>query len=856
MSEAMLFKSGVLKTAGRVDHKDSFLDTHSLERERGITIFSKQAAFDVGDKHIFLLDTPGHMDFSAEMERTLSVLDYAILVISGPEGIQAHTETLWRLLRRHRIPTFVWVNKMDRCEKSCDEILKDLEEHFGAGFFDGRILAAAKEAESALRTDIEDYDEKAESLAVCDEAATEEYLAKGNLSFGTLRLLIKRRSIYPCFFGSALKMEGVEEFLLRLAAYTVAPQYPEEFGATVFKITHDEKGNRLSWLKLTGGSLKVRSTIGEEKITQLRFYNGKKFDPAEEAFAGCIVAACGLDSSFAGKGLGITSDAALPVLEPVLSYRIVPPDGVDNLEVIQKLAPLAEEDPMLRIVWNEELREIQIQLMGEVQTEVLTNIIEERFGLKVQISTGKILYKETIASPVEGMGHFEPLRHYAETHLLLEPLPLGSGLVFDSACSTDDLSLNWQRLILTNLAEKRHKGVLTGSPITDMRITLVAGRAHLKHTEGGDFRQATYRAVRQGLMKAQNVLLEPEYNFVLEVPSEHIGRAMSDLKAMHAHMDSPRTLEKTTVITGRAPVSTMQGYLNDVLAYTKGLGHISCEFGGYSPCHNAAEVIEAKGYDPERDYYNSPDSVFCSHGSGVNVKWDIAEQFMHLESGLSFEDEAAHLESKPKLRTGNISFDDKELEAIMEKEFGSIKRPKYTAVAYDSELARKKLEEKSLKKEYLIIDGYNLLYAFKDVDSSFAKDDISISAAAAKLTSILENYCAFKGTETVLVFDGYKLKGNPGTKEKEGCLRIVYTKEGESADFYIEKLVKEIGKNYNVKIVSSDNMIQLAALQRGNLRVSSAELIRDIKACEEDIAAFLEKNKKKNSFKNTATIQA
>lgn len=838
MSEAMLCKCGVIRTPGRVDHKDTYLDTHSLEKERGITIFSKQAVFDIKDKRFYLLDTPGHMDFSAEMERTLSVLDYAVLVVSGPDGVQAHTETLWRLLRRHHIPTFVWINKMDRCERSPGEIIADLEEHFGSGFFNAAALT-----------------ESFEEIAMSEEKALNEFLETGCLSDDTLRILIKRRAIFPCWFGAALKMDGVDDFLEGLAHYTVEPERKDSFGAKVFKLTYDEKGNRMSWMKLTGGSLKVRGMIGEEKVTQLRIYNGKKFDAVDEVFAGDVAAVLGLEKSFAGQGLGAEEDAALPVLEPVLSYRIIPPSGVDNNFVLQKLAPLAEEDPMLRIVWNSELKEIQIQLMGQVQIEVLKKIIEERFDLNVEISTGKILYKETIAAPVEGMGHFEPLRHYAEVHLLLEPLPAGSGIIFESACSTDDLALNWQRLILTNLAEKTHKGVLTGSPVTDIKITVIAGRAHLKHTEGGDFRQATYRAVRQGLMKAQNVLLEPYYNFVLEVPSEYIGRAMSDLKAMYAKMDSPRTLEKTTVITGAGPVSSMEGYLNDVLAYTRGLGHISCNFGGYYPCHNTEEVIEARGYDPERDTWNSADSVFCSHGAGVNVKWDLVEDFMHLDSGLSFEDPEVPKMGRSRLRTSNINFDDKELEAIMEKEFGPIKRPKYSTVTYDSEAAKKRLEDKKLKKDYLIIDGYNLLFAAKSdkpdqAENQGSSSNNDLQGSVIHLIETLQNYAAFKGLEAVLVFDGYKVKDNPGTKESESGLKVVFTKEGESADFYIEKLVKEIGRNYNVKVVSSDGMIQLAALQRGCIRVSSKELISDIKKAKDEINAFLERKRETDGFTN------
>lgn len=838
MSEALLYKSGKIKTAGRVDHKDAYLDTHRLERERGITIFSKQAIFELGDFHVSLQDTPGHMDFSAEMERTLSVLDYAILVISGPDGIQAHTETLLTLLERFRIPTFIWVNKMDLCERSHEQIIAELSKRLGTGVID-----------FGTGEDI------SEAAAMCSDQALEKYLEEGTLDDGYISALISARKIFPCWFGSALKMEGVEEFITGMEKYMRAPVYPDTPGARVFKITRDEQGNRLTWIKVTGGSLSVRQIVDyypqdsrsadgtvkeedklSEKLTQLRFYSGAKFDAAETAEAGAVCAAAGLTKSYAGQGLGYEEDSPDAMLEPVFSYRILPPAGTDPREAFRKIQILAEEDPMLRIVWNPRHEEIQAQLMGEIQIEVLKQIIYDRFDIKVTIDMGRILYKETIAAPVEGAGHFEPLRHYAEVHLLMEPLPAGSGIVYETACSEDLLDRNWQRLILSNLAEKQHLGVLTGSPLTDVKISLIAGRAHLKHTEGGDFRQASHRAVRQGLMEAENVLLEPYYAFRLVVPADLIGRAIGDLKTMHATFEMDPEQGEMLAVTGNAPVSLMQGYLTTLLAYTKGRGKLFCRLSGYYPCINPKKVVEEIGYDPDHDIENPCDSVFCSHGAGVNIKWDIAKDFMHLESGFSIAEKKAARTSAPKVRSGNLDLDDKELKAIMEREFGKGKAPVIsTAVTYEFGKAPKKKQEPP-KKAYYIVDGYNVIFAWDELKKLAAEN---ISLAREALINTLVDYQGYKGCELVLIFDAYKQKGNPGHKEDAGGIHIVYTMEDELADNRIEKLIHEIGHNYSVSVVSSDGLIQLAAVRLGVKRMASRELYDDVKAARLEIDRIL-----------------
>lgn len=836
MAEALLFTTGTISKQGRVDHKDAYLDTNYIEKDRGITIFSKQAVFDVGNLHVNLLDTPGHIDFSSEMERTLAVLDCAILVVSGPDGVQSHTKTLINLLKKYNIPCFVWVNKMDIAGRSREEILLELNQKM-----ESPVL------------DIEEISGSFEKAAETDEAAMEEFFEKAALSDETLSRLIFERKIFPCYFGSALKLDGIEEFLKSFEklvnAHSMQKKADAAFGATVYKITRDEKGVRLTHIKVNSGSIGVRDVIADEKISQIRIYNGNKFETVQAAEEGNVYALVGLEKSFAGEGLGISKDAKKPLLMPVLNYGIKILDGTDPFVCFTKFKELSEEDPNLRIVWNEKNKEIEMQLMGEIQIEVLKQIILDRFGIEVEISTGKIVYRETIEEAVEGMGHFEPLKHYAEVHLLMEPLPFGSGVVFESACSLDVLDLNWQRLILTNLAEKKHLGVLTGNPITDMRITLVAGRAHLKHTEGGDFRQATYRAVRQGLMKAKNVLLEPYYDFTIEVPESAIGRAISDAKAMACVFDAPISFGEgenaAMSITGRGPASELSHYQNTLLSYTKGEGKITLSFCGYYPCHNTEKVIEEIGYEPERDLENSADSVFCSHGAGVNVPWDKAQEFMHVDSGISFAGDAPEI-TAPKIKSGNIDFDEKELEEIMLKEFGPIKRPKYSKATYDSYEQKQKMN--SGKKDYFIIDGYNLIFAWDELKEL---SGLSLEIAAEALIDILKDYSSFRACELSVVFDAYKVKGGVGSKQNEAGVNIVYTKEGESADFFIEKLAREIGKNFNVNIVSSDGMIQLAALRAGIMRMSSREFIALVMQSKLDIEHILAEQRAKGfTFKD------
>ncbi len=808
LSEAILYKTGQIKAPGRVDSGSAYLDTDKIEKKRGITIFSKQAIFPLGDKTFFLQDTPGHVDFSAEMERTLSVLDYAVLVISAPDGIQSHTELLLELLTKHSIPTFVFINKTDL-------------EH-----------SPFRMPESWV--DFNNID--MESLALCSEYAMEEFEEKGRVSSITIARMISERKLIPVYRGSALKLTGIDEFLSGLEKYTLVKEYPSSFGARCFKITRDEKENRLSWLKITGGSLKVRELLNEEKITAIRLYSGGKFEIADEVLPGTVCAVLGPEKTFAGQGLGFEEDNTESGLSPVLSYRIKVLDGTDDIMALKKLSVLAEEDPLLKIEWNPSLREIQAQLMGSVQTEVLKQLISDRLGMEVSIEEGRVVYRETIGNAVEGVGHFEPLRHYAEVHLLMEPLPEGSGTVLETACSEDLLDRNWQRLILYNLAEYRHKGVLIGAPLTDIKITLVAGRAHLKHTEGGDFRQASLRAVRQGLMKAENVLLEPFYSFRIEVPSDQIGRLISDLKAMGADFGAPEQSADKSVLTGIGPVSELQNYQTQLLSYTKGKGKLSCRYEGYHPCHNAKEVIEASGYDPDRDVENPSSSVFCSHGSGVNVKWDSVEEFEHIDSGLSFG-EGVVLDSVPKLRPGNFDFDERELEEIMEREFGKIKRPRYSTVVYEP-LSGYKEKTKAVKKEYMIVDGYNIIFAWEKLKNLASAD---INAARESLIEILSGYRAVKGCEMILVFDGYKLKGNEGSRYEQSGINIVFTKEALSADAYIESLVKDLGHSYSVSVATSDSMIQLSALRQGTRRISAAELEMDIEAENENIAAIIAK---------------
>ncbi|MBR2928706.1 MAG: NYN domain-containing protein [Oscillospiraceae bacterium] len=827
LSEGLLYHTGKIKKLGRVDHRDTYLDTHAIERERGITIFSKQAVLTTNDLQLTLLDTPGHVDFSAETERTLSVLDYAILVISASDGVQAHTETLWRLLQRYGVPTFVFVTKMDLPDVDRAALMQELKKRLGTGCVDFG------------------GENREEEIAVLDDALLERYLENGSIETRDIAHLVRQRMLYPCYFGSGLQLVGVEEFLQGIEEYTLAPEASEAFGAKVFKISRDPQGARLTYLKVTGGSLKVRAALQyrpageeeavEEKVNQIRRYSGAKFDAVEEMFPGDICAVTGLTATYPGQALGAERSADLPALEPVMSYRLRLPEGSDIRVELPKLQQLQEEDPQLHIVWDERLREIQLRLMGEVQIEVLQRMIADRFDLDVTIDTGRVRYLETIKDTVEGVGHYEPLRHYAEVHLLLEPLPRGSGLVFATSCREDVLDLNWQRLILTHLEEKPHLGVLTGSPITDMKITVVAGRAHLKHTEGGDFRQSTYRAVRHGLMKAESVLLEPYYHFRLEVPMEEIGRAISDIRLRSGTFDAPEEEGGNMVLTGRAPVAALRDYAQDVAAYTRGRGRFHCTVEGYDLCHNPEEVIAEIAYDPERDTENTADSVFCAHGAGFVVKWNEVEEHMHLESCLKTEAEETEVETAPRVMHRNLSIDDKELEAIMLREFGPISRRQYSAAReYTASSTHTNYRKKT---NYLIVDGYNLIFAWDEL-AELGREDIG--AARHRLKEILSNYRGYTGCELILVFDGYLVKGNQGSTEEHHGIHVVYTKEGETGDLYIERLTNEIGKNDAVRVATSDAMIQMAALRDGVQRMSSRELIEEIKEVEKKIAADID----------------
>lgn len=819
LSEALLYRSGRLRKLGRVDHGDAYLDHFALERERGITIFSKQARFPAGGTEITLLDTPGHVDFSPEAERAMQVLDYAVVVVSGTDGVQAHTETLWKLLRRYRIPTFLFFNKMDLPGADRTQLLQQA----------GKLLS-----EHCLALS------DAEAVALTQESALAEYLEQGALSDETIAFLIQSQALFPCFFGSALHLQGVDEFLDALGRFTVCPVYPNEFAARVYKISRDAQGARLTWLKVTGGSLRVRAALTytphageplEEKVTQLRQYSGAGFQAVDVVPAGDVCAVTGLTALHAGDVLGAEKAQLAPILTPVMTYRLDLPPACDVRTALDKLRQLEEEEPQLHIAWNEQLREVQLQLMGEVQLEILRSLILDRFGWEVRIGSGRVTYRETIAAPVEGVGHFEPLRHYAEVHLLLEPLPRGSGLVFGSICSEDVLDRNWQRLILTHLQEKVHRGVLTGAPITDMKLTLAAGRAHLKHTEGGDFRQATYRAVRQGLMQAESILLEPYYHFSLTVPAEQIGRAINDIRAMSGNFSQPEEVSGGMQLTGSAPVSEMQGYAAQLAAYTRGKGRLRCTVEGYAPCHNQEAVVSASGYDPRADLENTPDSVFCAHGAGFTVPWDKVPEYMHLASVLKAR---APVELEPpRLRPRNLDLDEKELQKIIEREFGPEKHTLYRPIpaATSSEITLP-----PRKQEYLIVDGYNIIFAWDGLREQAQSD---LSGARERLLDLLSNYCGYHPCELVVVFDSYRVKGGTGSKAKERNLRVVYTAEGESADQYIEALADKIGKNYSVRVATSDSLIQLSALRSGVLRMSASELLHEVERVNEKIAQVI-----------------
>ena len=873
LAEGMLYLTGSIRKLGRVDHKDAFLDTYTLERARGITIFSKQAVLFHKNSEVTLLDTPGHVDFSAEMERTLQVLDYAILVISGSDGIQGHTETLWRLLIRYQIPTFLFINKMDLEGTNRRALMNELRRKLGDGCVD---FSKEHDPEAFMDT-----------LAMCDEALLEQYMEQGTIKTDDIITAITDRKVYPCFFGSALKLDGVEDLLDGLEQYTQTPIYPASFGAKIYKISRDEQGNRLTHMRITGGSLKVKMLLSnqehekkvnpfgnsegekaaekwEEKVNQIRIYSGVKFDAVEEAVAGTVCAVTGLNWTYPGEGLGIEAVSDMPILEPVLNYKIILPEGCDPHNMLSKLRQLEEEDPQLHIIWSEQWKEIQVQLMGEVQTEVLTSIIAERFGVNIDFGSGNIVYKETIKEPVMGVGHFEPLRHYAEVHLLLEPDESGSGLSFYTNCSEDLLERSWQRLVLTHLEEKEHIGVLTGSPITDVKITLIAGRAHQKHTEGGDFRQATYRAVRQGLKSGKSTLLEPYYNFSLELPSDTVGRAMTDIVRMNGSFNPPEVLEEISVITGFAPVATMRGYQSEVTAYTKGRGRLFCTLRGYLPCHNSEEVIQQMNYDSERDPYNPTGSVFCAHGAGFVVEWDKVRNYMHLDSlweqptsevTTDVDKELQPITSRSRGSYGGSLQEDKELEAIFINTYGPIKQK----IAYSSgglgyekkdkaekTTTRQQQEIKEPVKEYLLVDGYNIIFSWDELNE-LAK--VNLDAARSKLMDILCNYQGFKNCILILVFDAYKVKGGLGEIFDYHNIHVVYTKEAETADEYIEKVTHEMARNHRVTVATSDALEQLIILGQGAVRFSAKDLKAEIKRVRDQIQRdYLDKQQSGRAF--------
>lgn len=835
LSESMLYLSGRIRQQGRVDHGNAYLDTYELERARGITIFSKQAELVFGELKVTLLDTPGHVDFSAEMERTLRVLDYAILVINGADGVQGHTETLWKLLKQYRIPVFLFINKMDQNGTDAEKLLEELR---------------VKLSGSCIRFgEAEDSEEFLENVAMAEEQVLETYLEHGTIERGEISRLIWERKVFPCYFGSALKNIGVKEFLAGLECYAKERSYPEEFGAKVYKIARDPQGNRLTYLKVTGGVLKVRDLIRyqdvEEKVSQIRIYSGEKYDAVQEVRAGRVCAVTGLTKTYPGEGLGAEPPSEGSVLTPVLNYQLILPEGCDTHGMLLKLRQLEEEDPELHIVWNEELGEIHAQLMGEVQTEILQSMIRERFQTEVTFGPGNIVYKETIKRPAEGVGHFEPLRHYAEVHLLLEPGESGSGLVFAADCSEDVLDRNWQRLILTHLAEKEHRGVLTGSSITDMKITLVAGRAHLKHTEGGDFRQATYRAVRQGLKSTESVLLEPYYEFRMEIPAEFVGRALTDIQRMAGEFQTPDTEGDFAVITGSAPVSEMRDYQLEVTSYTKGRGRLFCTLKGYAPCHNAEEVIEQIGYDSEGDLDNPTGSVFCAHGAGFHVSWDQVPDHMHLEYVWTpeAEKEKSAIEAKKgqgSVQSGRVSSsfsrsveEDKELEEIFLRTYGKIERKRPIAERrVESPEERQKRIRKDQMEEYLLVDGYNVIFAWEDL-KELAK--VNIEGARNKLMDVLCNYQGFKKCNLILVFDAYKVQGQELGVQKYHNIYVVYTKEAETADQYIEKVVHEIGRKYHVTVATSDNVEQVVTLGQGGKLLSARELRTEVEEVQRQI---------------------
>jgi len=892
LSEGILYLTGSIRKLGRVDNRDAFLDTYELERARGITIFSKQAVFELGETQVTLLDTPGHVDFSAEMERTLQVLDYAVLVVSGADGVQGHTETLWRLLGRYHVPTFLFINKMDQNGTDREALLKELKKrlHENCIPFDNKAM--------------EDRETWMEELAMCEEHVLERYLEQGEVGDEDIRQMIEKRKVFPCYFGSALKLEGVEELLNGIERYSREPEAGKNFGARVYKISRDDQGNRLTHMKITGGCLKVKDQIPSgrtenggtgnggpetgEKVNQIRIYSGAKYETVNQAEPGCICAVTGPMATYAGQALGDAREGEVPLLEPVLTYQILLPPDCDPHGMLLKLRQLEEEEPQLHVVWNETLGEIQAQVMGDVQIEILRSLIQERFHVAVEFGTGNIVYKETIERPVEGVGHFEPLRHYAEVHLWMEPGERGSGLQFETDCSEDVLDRNWQRLILTHLEEKRHVGVLTGSEITDMKITLIAGRAHLKHTEGGDFRQATYRAVRQGLREAGCRLLEPYYKFCLEIPSESTGRALSDIERMQGRFEQPQIDGEMTIINGAAPVALMRDYQKEVISYTRGRGRLACSLKGYEPCHNEEEVAAAVGYDADGDLENPTGSVFCAHGAGFVVNWDQVKDYMHVESPVALKarrsqavdgaaardvtardagnagmiagagdaaNAAANARENARENSrgseqkgygqaagnGGVSrawgADEKELEAIFTRTYGERKRtlPAETSarrVSYDSKRPARPSKKEDAPEEYLLVDGYNIIFAWEEL-RELAK--VTVDGARQKLMDILCNYQGYKKCTLILVFDAYKVEGNLGQALKYHNIHVVYTKEAETADQYIEKLAHQMGREHLVTVATSDGLEQLIIRGQGCRLLSARDLREEIEFVNEEI---------------------
>lgn len=845
LAESILYLRGSIRKIGRVDHGDAFLDNYELERSRGITIFSKQARLTLGNREVTLLDTPGHVDFSAEMERTLQVLDAAVLVISGADGVQGHVETLWKLLKYYQIPVFLFVNKMDQEGTDREKLLSELKKRL-----DGNCVDFNQEET--------DYAAFAEEAAMSDEKLLEEYLESGSVDRKLLKKAIADRKLFPCFFGSALKIQGVEELLKGLETYASTSPYRKNFSARVYKISRDEAGNRLTHLKVTGGVLKVKmpltnrregleeSEIWEEKADQIRLYSGAGYQAVNEAGPGSICAVTGLSRTFAGEGLGEEAEGNLPILEPVLTYRIELPEGTNVHETFLKLLKLEEEIPELHIVWNERLGEIHAQVMGEVQIEILKSLIRDRFRLDVEFGDGNIVYKETILEPVEGVGHFEPLRHYAEVHLLLEPAERGSGLSFDTVCSEDVLDRNWQRLILTHLEEKKHLGVLTGSEITDMKITLLAGRAHIKHTEGGDFRQATYRAVRQGLRKAKSILLEPVYEYRLEVPADLVGRAMADIQRMNGKFSGPELEGEMAVLTGTAPVSAMRGYPREVTAYSRGRGRISVALSGYESCHNGEEIAALSGYDPDGDMENPTGSVFCAHGAGFVVDWDQVEDYMHLESAWGNGGEKTEPEGLPvtesirrqRAAEAETYASEEELKAIFERTYGPVKKERGSfekrvrRSSSDSVSAYRPVKKEMPQEQYLLVDGYNIIFSWEDLNEL---SRVNMEGARSKLADLLCNYQGYRKCHVILVFDAYKVEGNHGEVVKYHNIHIVYTKEAETADQYIEKTVHAIGRKYGVTVATSDGLEQVIILGQGARRLSARGLREEIEAASTEI---------------------